>query len=263
VLKALYTAATGMKAQQLTVDVIANNLANANTAGFKRSQIDFQDLLYVTLGRPGLETARGLLSPTGLEIGSGSRAVSTTKVFSQGVLEETRRELDLAIQGEGFFQVALPDGATGYTRDGAFRLDAGGNLVTAEGLRLEPQIAIPAAATAVNIGMDGTVSVTTAESPQTATQIGQIVLARFLNPAGLSSEGGNILRETPASGQPLVGPPGESGTGKLAQRFIERSNVEVVTELVNLIIAQRAYEVNSRAIRTGDDMLGMMNNLTR
>lgn len=262
-MKALYTAGTGMKVQQLTVDVIANNLANANTAGFKRSQLDFQDLLYVNMQRPGLETARGHASPTGLQVGSGARAASTTKVFSQGVLEETSRDLDLAIQGEGFFQVGLPDGATAYTRDGSFRLDAAGNLVTTDGLKVDPGIAIPSNATSLTIGKDGTVSATTADSPQKATQIGRLSLARFPNAAGLSSEGGNLYRETPSSGAAVVAPAGESGMGQLAQRFLERSNVEVVSELVHMIIAQRAYEVNSRAIRTGDDMLALVNNLTR
>lgn len=262
-MKALYTAGTGMRVQQLQVDVIANNLANANTAGFKKSQVAFQDLLYHTVQRPGLDTSQGQASPTGLQIGSGARAASTTKVFSQGTVEETGRDLDLAIQGEGFFQVSLPDGSTAYTRDGSFRLDASGNLCNTDGMRVEPALQIPADVTSLTIGKDGTVTAITGGAPETATQIGQLTLARFPNPAGLSSEGGNLYRETPSSGAPVVAAPGETGMGVVAQRFIERSNVEVVSELVGLIVAQRAYEVNSRAIRAGDDMLGQVSNLGR
>lgn len=262
-MKALYTAGTGMKAQQLTVDVIANNLANANTAGFKRSQIDFQDLLYDTVERPGLQTSAGTTSPTGLQIGAGSHAASTTKVFSQGAVEETKRDLDVAIQGDGFFQVSLPDGGIGYTRDGSFRLDAEGNLVNVDGLALEPGITVPPDAISIAIGKDGTVSAVSATDPTSSTTLGQLNLARFPNPAGLSSEGGNVYRETPSSGSPVVGPPGEDGKGALMQRFLERSNVEVVSELVRLIVAQRAYEVNSKAIKTGDEMLSTVNNMTR
>tara|TARA_R110002072_G_scaffold119266_2_gene251939 strand:- start:606 stop:1394 length:789 start_codon:yes stop_codon:yes gene_type:complete len=261
--KALYTAGTGMKAQQLTVDVIANNLANANTAGFKRSQIDFQDLLYDTVERPGLQTSAGTNSPTGLQIGAGSHAASTTKVFSQGAVEETRRDLDVAIQGDGFFQITLPDGGTGYTRDGSFRLDAQGNLVNVDGLALEPGLTIPPDTISIAIGKDGTVSSVSSSDPTSSTVLGQLNLARFANPAGLSSEGGNIYRETPSSGAPVVGAPGEEGNGALMQRFLERSNVEVVSELVRLIVAQRAYEVNSKAIKTGDEMLSTVNNMTR
>ncbi|RMG16469.1 MAG: flagellar basal-body rod protein FlgG [Planctomycetota bacterium] len=252
-----------MKVQQLQVDVIANNLANANTSGFKRSQIDFQDLLYVTIGGAGLDTASGKPSPTGLQIGSGAKAVSTTKVFSQGVVEETRRDLDVAIQGRGFFQIRLPDGSTGYTRDGSFRMDAAGNLVNVDGYPLEPAIAIPGDATSVRIGKDGTVSAIVAGSPQDPVQLGRITLARFPNPAGLTSEGGNIYKASPSSGAASVGNPGEEGLGELGQGFIERSNVDTVSELVNLIVAQRTYEVNSRAIRTSDDMLSLVNQLTR
>ncbi|MBL4850145.1 MAG: flagellar basal-body rod protein FlgG [Planctomycetes bacterium] len=262
-MKALYTAGTGMKAQQMTVDVIANNLANANTAGFKRSQIDFQDLLYDTIERPGVQTSAGIVSPTGLQIGAGSHAASTTKVFSQGAVEETRRDLDVAIQGDGFFQITLPDGGTGYTRDGSFRLDAGGNLVNVDGYPLSPGITIPQDAISISIGKDGTVSAVLADDPTGSSEVGQLTLARFPNPAGLSSEGGNIYRETPSSGSPVEGPAGIDGKGVLMQRFLERSNVEVVTELVRLIVAQRAYEVNSKAIRTGDEMLSTANTMTR
>lgn len=262
-MSALHTAGTGMRIQQMKVDVIANNLANANTTGFKRTQMDFQDLLYQNLQRPGLETATGQQAPTGLQVGSGARVVSTTKVFAQGGLEETSRDLDVALQGQGFFQVSLPDGSTGYTRDGSFRMSDTGALVTAEGYAVSPQITIPPNTLSIQIGKDGGVSVLTADSPETATQVGTITLARFPNPAGLSSEGGNLLRATPSSGQPVVAQPGADGMASLVQRFKERSNVDVVTELVNLITAQRAYEVNSRAIRTSDEMLAQVSNLTR
>jgi flagellar basal-body rod protein FlgG len=262
-MKALYTAGTGMRVQQLQVDTIANNLANANTTGFKRSEVAFQDLLYQTIQQPGMETAAGQVSPTGLQVGSGARAVSTTKVFGQGTVEETGRDLDVAIQGDGFLQVRLPDGSSAYTRDGSLRIDANGALVTAEGLRLEPQITLPADASSITIGKDGTITATSAGATETATTLGQLTLVRFPNPSGLSSEGGNLYRATPSSGAATVATPGESGAGSLAQRFLERSNVEVVSELVSLIVAQRAYEVNSRAIKAGDEMMGQVSNLGR
>jgi flagellar basal-body rod protein FlgG len=261
-MKALHTAGTGMQVQQLTVDVIANNLANANTSGFKRSQIDFQDLLYQNMQRPGMETWRGVVSPTGLQIGSGARAASTTKVFTQGTLNDTGRDLDMAIQGDGFFQVTMPDGSTAYTRDGAFRIDATGNIVNTDGLKVTPGIAVPTTVTTIAVGKDGTVTGTTADSPPVTSTLGQITLARFPNPAGLSSEGGNTYRETASSGAPIVTTATQNGAGQIVQKSLEGSNVEVVTELVNLITAQRSYEVASRAIKTGDDMLALVNNLT-
>ncbi|MEW6745872.1 MAG: flagellar basal-body rod protein FlgG [Planctomycetota bacterium] len=262
-IKALYTAATGMKTQQVNVDVIANNLANVNTSGFKRSQADFQDLLYIILQAPGAETAEGRQSPTGIEIGSGARLVSTTKVFTQGVLEPTGRKLDVAIQGEGFYEVELPDGSIAYTRDGAFRRDANGELVTPEGYPLKNNITIPrdVASENINFGVDGTVSYTDLQGTQATA--GTIELVRFPNPSGLKSLGGNLFAETVASGQAVRGKPGEDGLGGLLPANLERSNVEVVNEMVNLIVAQRAYEVNSRAIRTGDQMLSISTSLTR
>jgi len=262
-LKALFTSATGMKAQQLTVDVISNNIANANTGGFKRSQINFQDLLYVTLQRAGADVAQGLQTPSGLQLGSGVRAISTTKVFTPGVLQETRRDLDVAIDGNGFFQVTLPDGSLAYTRDGALQRDALGNLVTNEGYRLNPPITIPADAIGIQIGRDGTVSVVTAAAPETPTSVGQMQVARFANPSGLEALGSNLFRETAASGTASLLVPGTQGAGTLVQFFVEGSNVDIVSELVNLIVAQRAYEVNSRAIRTGDEMLSQTNALVQ
>ncbi len=261
-MKALFTAATGMKGQQLNVDVISNNIANVNTNGFKRSRVNFQDLLYLSLKAPG-DAAQGLQTPTGLEVGSGVRAVSTTRVFTTGVLEGTQRPFDVAIQGDGFFQVTLPDGTTGYTRDGAWHVDSQLNLVTSDGYLLEPQLTIPANLSSLTIGADGTVSVITTDDETTSSQIGQIQLARFANSSGLQALGNNLWRPSAASGTAQTVNPGSDGTGTLVQNFLERSNVDVVTELVNLIVAQRAYEVNSRAIRTGDEMLSQVNGLIR
>lgn len=261
-MKALFTAATGMKGQQMTVDVISNNIANVNTNGFKRSRVNFQDLLYVKLRRAG-DAAQGIQSPTGFDVGSGVRAVSTTRTFTQGVFEGTQRPLDVAIQGSGFFQVTLPDGSTGYTRDGALHLDSQLTLTTSEGYILEPQITFPANVDSFSFGVDGTIAVTTTDDPSTSTQVGQLQLAMFPNSAGLEALGSNLFQETPASGAATQTTPGDQGSGTLAQGFLERSNVDVVSELVNLIVAQRAYEVNSRAIRTSDEMLSQVNGLVR
>jgi len=259
-LRAFSTAATGMTAQQMIVDVIANNLANINTVGFKRSQVDFQDLMYMKLKEPGREIASGVVAPSGFEIGSGVSPASTLKVFTTGELENTGRNLDTAIQGDGFFQVTSPGGGTRYTRDGSLRLDADGNLVTSGGYTLEPAINIPSDAVAVSIAKDGTVTAFVG-AERSVTNAGQITLARFPNPSGLSSEGGNLLAETAASGTPTTATPGEGGAGTLQQNFLEKSNVQMVTELVNLITAQRAYEINSRAIKAGDEMLTTANRL--
>lgn len=263
-IKSLYTAATGMKVQQLSLDVVANNLANVNTTGFKKSQVSFEDLLYVSLRRPGTDVSDGIRAPVGLEVGSGSRAVATTKLFSNGVLEITNRPLDVAIQGDGFLQVTDPQGQLKYTRNGNLQRDgATGNLVTADGLTLSPAITVPQDATSISIGLDGTVQAESSATPGTSTQVGRITLARFVNPSGLLSQGGSYYIETPASGPATVANPGEQGTGTLQQGFLEKSNVDVVSELVNLIIAQRAYEVNSRAIRSSDEMLQATNAIVR
>jgi len=248
-----------MTAQQTVVDTIANNLANINTVGFKRSQVDFQDLMYLKLREAGTETVSGVRAPTGFEIGSGVRPASTLKVFSQGEVENTGRDLDVAIMGDGFFQVTVA-GVTRYTRDGALRVNDEGQLVTASGYYLEPPITIPSDTRAISIGEDGTINVLTG-TESTPQQIGQLQLVRFINPSGLSSEGGNLLSETAGSGPAITGTAGRDGFGLLRQNFLERSNVQMVSELVNLITAQRAYEINSRAIRAGDDMLQTANRL--
>jgi len=251
-----------MTAQQQIVDVIANNLANINTTGFKRSQMDFQDLMYIKLRPAGTPVEDGTNSPTGLEIGSGVHAASTLKVYTPGELENTGRSLDIAIEGDGFFQVQIGDGSTRYTRDGSLRMDAEGNLVTASGYMIQPGITIPANAKSVQVGRDGTVSVML-PGQEAPSQVGQIQLARFVNPSGLSSEGGNLFSATAASGDAVVGTPGNDGIGLMLQGHLERSNVQMVHELVRLITAQRAYEINSRAIKAGDEMLTTANQLIR
>jgi flagellar basal-body rod protein FlgG len=260
-LRAFSTAATGMTGQQMMVDVIANNLANVNTTGFKRSQINFQDLLYVELKEAGTEIASGINSPSGLEIGSGVHAASTVKVFTPGELQSTNNPLDIAISGEGFLQVSMPNGDLRYTRDGSLQINANGELVTTSGYTIEPAISIPTDASSVSIEKDGGVNVT--DSSGTQSVVGTIQLARFPNSSGLSSEGDNLFSETEASGTPITGTAGENGFGTIQSGFLEKSNVQMVTELVNLITAQRAYEINSRAIRAGDDMLRTANGIVR
>jgi len=252
-LRAFSTAATGMSAQQMMVDVTANNLANINTNGFKRSQIDFQDLLYVRMKEFGSEVSPGVLAPTGTEVGSGVRVAGTVKVFTGGELVNTDRDLDVAIAGEGFLQVSMPDGSTRYTRDGSLQKGPEGRLSTNTGYLIEPAITVPTDAVSVDIGKNG--SVNAKDETGNVTVVGTIQLARFSNPSGLASEGDNLLSETLASGTPTPGEPGASGYGTLQSRFLEKSNVQMVTELVNLITAQRAYEVCSRTIKAGDDML--------
>lgn len=262
-LKSLYTTATGMKAQQTMVDMIANNIANVNTAGFKKSQASFEDLFYVTLQSPGLATGGGGAVPVGTQIGSGTRLNGTTKVFTTGTLEITDRAFDVAIDGNGFFSVRLPDGNTAYTRDGAFQVNAEGRLVTTAGHTLQPEITLPPDLLELSIDSEGRVSGNTAGSPDVSTLFGQIQTHRFINPSGMSAVGANLMRPSEASGQPTTGTPGSNGLGTLKQGFIERSNVQIVNELVNLIVAQRAYEVNSRAIQASDQMLSTATNLSR
>ncbi len=259
-MKALYTSATGMKAHQFLLDVIANNLANINTTGYKRVQVNFQDLLYDKFVAAGSESAQGIETPTGLQVGSGVRVVATNKVFTQGVQENTGRTLDLAIQGKGFFQITHPDGTVVYTRDGTFHLNSAGEVVTSEGLKLEPTMSITGEVVSISIGSDGTFS--TQSTDGSSQSVGTITLATFPNPAGLESMGRNLLRETTASGTATTGTPGQTGIGEIMQGFRESSNVEVVTELVNLIIAQRAYETSARAIKAADDMLQTTNRIT-
>jgi flagellar basal-body rod protein FlgG len=261
-IRALWTAAAGMNAEQLTVDVIANNLANINTAGFKRSRVDFQDLLYQTERVPGTASARNAQVPAGIQVGLGSRPGAVYKIFSQGTFQQTGNPLDLAIEGDGFFQVQLPDGRIAYTRDGAFKLDNQGRTVTADGFPILPEITIPPDALSISIGQDGTVSVMLPGQTQ-PQEVGQIQLARFVNPAGLQSIGRNLFVATFASGEPQVGTPGLEGFGSIAQGFLEMSNVKVVEEMVALITALRAYEVNSKAIQTADEMLSIANQVRR
>lgn len=258
-LRALRTAASGMTAQQIYVDVIAHNLANVNTTGFKKGRADFEDLLYETL-RGAVSNGAGGEPPSPLQVGHGSRLIGTAKVFSQGDSEVTGQPLDVAIEGDGFFQVELPDGTTGYTREGSLRVDGESRLVTPRGLPLTPSITFPADTVSMLINAQGRVIVRTAGATA-ETELGQLLLARFVNPAGLEASGGNLLRETPASGTPIVGAPGELGIGTLRQGALERSNVDAVEEMVNMIVAQRAFEISSKAVRTSDDMLGVVSNL--
>jgi len=251
-----------MQSQQLNIDVIANNLANVNTTGFKRSRADFQDILYQTLRVAGTTTTGGNQIPTGMQLGHGSRPAAIQKVFLQGDMQQTQNDLDLAVEGSGFFQVVQPDGQVAYTRAGAFKLNNEGLIVTSDGLPLEPAVTIPAGATKVSVGAEGTVS---ALVPGSATPVeaGAITLARFVNPAGLNSIGKNLYLQTAASGEPTTGAAGAEGFGTVAQGFLEMSNVSVVEEMVNMIAGQRAYEINSKAIQTADEMLQMANNIRR
>ncbi len=259
-LRALYSSAAGMQSQQLNLDVIANNLANVNTTGYKKSKIEFQDLLYQTTRSAGAEAGAGNQVPTGIQIGHGSRAVSTSKIFTNGELTPTGERLDLAIQGDGFFEVQLPDGSRAYTRDGAFKTGSDGRVLTSDGVPLQSGFQpIPVGTTNISISSGGEVSTTGANGPQSF----RVQLVRFANPAGLESMGRNLFRETPASGAAELGNPGESGFGQLAQGYLEMSNVEVAQEMVNMIIAQRAYEVNAKAVQASDEMMQMSNNLIR
>ena len=260
-IRALFTASTGMQAQQLNLDTIANNLANVNTNGFKRTRVDFQDLLYQTLRPAGTRTGNGEV-PTGLQVGHGTRPVATQKIFDQGNFHQTENQLDLVIEGDGFFQIVRPDGTTAYTRSGAFKRDSQGQVVNSDGLILQPAITIPQDAVTIAVGSDGVVSVTTASST-TPQQLGTIELARFANPAGLNAIGRNLFMPTQASGTATTGTPGQQGFGSISQGFLESSNVSVVEEMVNMIAAQRAFEVNSKAIKTADEMLALANNVSR
>ncbi|MBL9216764.1 MAG: flagellar basal-body rod protein FlgG [Opitutaceae bacterium] len=256
----LYSAATGMEAQQLNLNTIANNLANVNTPGFKRSKIEFQDLLYQKPRASGSDSGGGNLIPTGIEVGNGSRVAATSKVFTQGQLTSTGEKLDVAIQGDGFFEVQRVDGTIGYTRDGSFKLNASGQVVTVDGLPIlsgfQP---IPAGASSIHIAENGEVTV----QSSSGTQSFRLTLTRFANPSGLRSLGGNLFEETAASGTPEQGQPGEQGFGGTIQGYTEASNVNIVEEMVNLIVAQRAYEINSKSIQTSDEMLQNIANMKR
>jgi flagellar basal-body rod protein FlgG len=262
-IRAFDTSATGMNAQQLVLDNTANNLANVNTTAFKRSEIEFQDLLYANLRQPGATSAQNLQVPNGLQIGNGVKIIGNTKLFTNGSIQQTGNQLDMAIQGAGFFQITTPSGATQYTRDGSFQLNANNQLVTADGFLVQPPITLPQDTTTITVGVDGNISVVTASSPNTSTVVGQLQLARFANPAGLSAEGGNLFSQTLSSGTPIVGTPSQNGIGTLQGGSLEQSNVNVVSELVNLIQAQRAYEFNTKAINVADEMLSSTKDLVR
>jgi len=261
-IKSMRTAATGMASQQMNVDNIANNLANVNTTGFKKSKIEFQDVLYQNFRRAGSASAIGVQVPVELAIGYGARPAATVRNFGTGDLQQSGNPFDMAIEGDGFFQVQRPDGSTAYTRDGTFKLSADGSIVTSDGYFMLPEVSIPEDAVSVSIGRDGTLEVLQF-GQDTPSQIGQVELARFVNPAGLSAIGHNLLVETSASGDPITDVPGQSGLGEINQGYVEMSNVNVVDEMVNMIVAQRAYEMNSKAIQTSDDMAAIANNLKR
>jgi flagellar basal-body rod protein FlgG len=259
-IRSLWIAKTGLDAQQTQMDVISNNLANVSTSGFKRSRAVFEDLLYQTIRQPGAQSSEQTQLPSGLQIGTGVKPVATERIFTQGNLQQTGNAKDVAIQGNGFFQVLMPDGTTAYSRDGSLQADANGQLVTSSGYAVQPAITIPADTQSLTIARDGTVSITQPGSSN-ATSIGTLQLAMFINPAGLQSLGENLYAETAASGTPSSNAPGSNGAGLLNQGYVETSNVNVVEELVNMIQTQRAYEINSKAISTSDQMLQRLTQL--
>lgn len=260
-MRALYTAASGMKAQQLNLDVTSNNLANVNTSGFKTFRAEFQDLHYQMLRQPGSAVTSNITSPEGTQIGMGSTVVGTPRFFTQGDFQLTENPYDLAIQGDGFFRLTMPDGTQAYTRDGAFKIDANGQLVNKEGFALDPSITIDPSASNVSVGADGTVSQTVGGNTTTA---GQIQICRFINPVGLETLGRNLYRATPAAGQEIVGVAGtDAGFGSISQGMLEQSNVRVADEMIRMIVSMRAYEANSKAIQTADEMLQIANNSKR
>ena len=261
-IRSLWSAASGMKAQQMNVDTISNNLANVNTTGFKKSRADFEDLLYQTIKPAGAPNSQGSQVPTGIQVGHGVRVAATQKMFGQGSLKGTENPLDLAIKGDGFFQVQMPDGTVGYTRDGSFKLDSNGQVVTSNGYLLQPAITLPANAQDISVNEEGQVSYTE-PGGDAIQQAGQIELASFANPAGLESVGQNIYESTAASGEAAFGVPGGEGYGTIAQNFLESSNVQTVDSMTNMIAAQRAYEINSKAVQTSDQMLQQASNLKR
>ena len=257
----LWVAKTGLDAQQTRMDVISNNLANANTTGFKSARASFQDLVYQNLRQPGGQTTEQTQAPSGLMLGTGVRVAGSEKLFTQGNIEQTGNSLDLAVQGRGFLQVTMPDGSIAYTRDGSLHMDQNGQIVTANGYALDPAISVPANAQSITIGSDGTISVSV--PGQAATQqIGTVQLADFINPAGLQPNGDNLYLETASSGSPQIGQPGLNGLGTLAQGALESSNVNVVEQMVNMIETQRTYEMNSKAVSAADSMLQFLTNKT-
>ncbi len=256
-IRSLWIARTGLNAQQTNIDVIANNIANTSTSGFKKSRAVFEDLLYQVVRQPGAQSSQQTQISNGLQLGTGVQPVSTARIFTQGNLQATQNTLDLAISGNGFFQVLMPDGTIGYTRNGSFQKDNQGNIVTPDGYPLQPNINIPDTALAVSIGNDGTVSMTQAGTAQ-PVQLGTIQLATFINPGGLLSVGSNLYLETASSGTPTPNTPGQNGAGIVEQGYVETSNVDVAEELVSMIEAQRAYELNSKVVSTSDQMLARL-----
>lgn len=261
-MRALYTATTGMLGQQLQIDVTSNNISNVNTFGYRKERAEFADLFHQVLQYAGSSTSETTLSPTGIEVGLGVRPTSVQKIFSQGNFKETEQNFDVAITGNGFFQIELPDGTIAYSRDGSFKLDDEGNVVNSQGYLLVPNITIPDDATQVNIGTDGTVTVVQGNDTQ-VNELGQIETVNFINPAGLHALGDNLYLNTNASGDPIVGTPGLNGFGQLRQGFVETSNVKLVEEMTDLIVGQRVYEANSKSIQTADSMLQTVNQLKR
>lgn len=258
-INALNTAATGMNAQSKQVEVISNNIANADTVAYKKSRAEFQDLLYQNIQAPGAATSATTMNPTGVQVGVGVKLSATSREHGQGAFRPTNRPLDMAIGGGGFFSVQKGNGEVAYTRDGSFQLDANGRLVTSQGFPLVPEIIVPPGSSDLNISADGRVSVRNGGAE--ATEIGQIQLTTFANPAGLASEGGNLLGVTPSSGVPVPGNPGDAGVGTLQQNFLEASNVQAVTEMTDLIRAQRVYELNSKVISSADQMMNTLNQI--
>jgi flagellar basal-body rod protein FlgG len=261
-LRSLWTGASGMIAQQTHLDVVSHNLANVNTAGFKKIRTDFHDLLYQINREPGVPVDPDSMIPTGIQVGLGAKVSGTTRIFAQGSFQMTDNDTDFAIAGEGFYQVTMPDGAIAYTRDSNWKIDAGGQIVTHDGYLLEPAIVVPEDAIDFSVSQTGLVTIKLPGDPA-AQEIGQIELARFINPPGLRSIGRNLFLETDASGEPVVGNPGDEGYGTIEQKTLEMSNVQVVEEMVEMIVAQRAYEANSKTIATADEFLRMANNLKR
>ena len=261
-MQSLYTASTGMLGMQTQIDTTANNIANVNTIGFKKSRAEFADLMYSVMEYAGTATSDVTKSPTGIEVGLGSRPTAVNKIFSEGSLKQTDNQLDVAITGNGFFKLELPDGTEVYSRNGAFKIDENGTMVNSDGYTIIPQIVVPPDATNISIGTDGTVTIVTPGQTQ-ATQIGQIGLTNFINPAGLHSLGDNLFIETDSSGQAVDGVATQDGLGSVRQGFVELSNVELVVELTDLITGQRAYDSNSKVITTSDEMLQTTNNLKR
>jgi flagellar basal-body rod protein FlgG len=251
-----------MDAQKLNIDVIANNLANVNTVGFKRSRADFQELIYQNIKTAGATSAEGSQIPSGIQVGLGVKPVAVQKIFDQGDFAKTDNSLDFVVEGDGFFQITMPDGTIAYSRSGAFKLDSEGRIVNSDGYALEPAISVPSDTTSITVSSDGKISVTQAGGT-TPTEAGQIELARFINPGGLKAIGKNLFVTTGSSGEATTGNPGAEGLGTIAQGYLEMSNVNIVQEMVNMIVSQRAYEINSKAVQTSDEMLQIANNLRR